>query len=58
MPADFVQIFIAEKCLIISEGMEWQAGGEEESSTYADIIDDFIIQLFLPPKLPPNDRYS
>jgi len=27
MPADFVQIFLAEKCLIISEGMEWQAGG-------------------------------
>jgi len=27
MLADFVQIFLAEKCLIISEGIEWQAGG-------------------------------
>ena len=30
---------------------------EGESDTYADIIEEFQIQLILPPFLPPNDRF-
>ena len=46
MLADFVQIFLAEKCLIISEGIEWQAGGGRGIRTPEDLaaLTDFKSQ--------------